>query len=534
MVAAVYLTAGLAAVAAAAPANSVAGHRKGGFSVPQVRTNNYVRHGPSAMAKTLLKFGQSVPDELAATIKAWKISRRELLAKRANTTGSAVTTPEESDIEYLTPVSIGTPAQVLNLDFDSGSSDLWVFSSETQTSDVSGQAKYTPADSSTSSEISGATWDISYGDGSSSSGNVYTDLVSVGGVSFSSQAVEAAKTVSDSFTEDSNNDGLLGLAFSTLNTVQPTAQKTFFDNIRSSLGESLWTADLKHNEAGTYNFGFIDDSLYTGSIVYTDVDKTDGYWTFTADSYAVGSASSSSGSTSTSTASAQKSSSTTHKTSTAAAENAAATSATSTSHASRPTSASSSSGFGSESESGYPSFPSGFPGFGSDSSDDESSSSSSDSTSSFSSFLDSIFGRRSPSPSPKKKSSTSSTTTTSITGIADTGTTLAMFPTDVCEAYYAQVSGATYSSSVGGYVFSCTADLPDFSFTVSGQTITIPGDYINYSAVDTSGSSCYGGIQPDSSIGFSIFGDIALKSAFVVFKDDGSSTPQLGWASKST
>lgn len=57
------------------------------------------------------------------------------LSKRA--TGSATTTPIDNlDDAYVTPVSIGTPAQVLNLDFDTGSSDLWVFSSETPSREV--------------------------------------------------------------------------------------------------------------------------------------------------------------------------------------------------------------------------------------------------------------------------------------------------------------------------------------------------------------------------------------------------------------
>jgi hypothetical protein len=98
---------------------------------------------------------------------------------------------------------------------------------------------------------------------------------------------------------------------------------------------------------------------------------------------------------------------------------------------------------------------------------------------------------------------------------------------------YKSVTGAQYSSSVGGYVFSCTATLPDFSFTVGNSTstgtITVPGDYINYAPVDTAGTTCYGGIQSDDSIGFAIFGDVALKAAFVVF--DGANT-QLGFASK--
>ncbi|KAF3011841.1 hypothetical protein G7054_g9226 [Neopestalotiopsis clavispora] len=517
MVSSVLLTAALAAGAVAAPASSLPGHRKAGFTVNQVRAVNHVRHGPSAVAKALLKFGKTPSDELLETIKSFRAERLALsIGKRTN--GSAVTTPEQSDIEYLTPVSIGTPAQVLNLDFDSGSSDLWVFSSETQSSDVSGQSIYTPDDSSTSTELSGETWDISYGDGSTSSGTVYTDVVEVGGVSFDAQAVEIAETVSDSFTEDQNNDGLLGLAFSTLNTVSPTAQKTFFDNIRDTLDSSLWTADLKNGEPGTYNFGWIDDSLYTGEIAYTDVDSSDGFWSFTADSWSVGDASSSGSTTSTATSSAAAQA-TTSKTQSYVAS-------TSASPASPSSSGSASSGPGSGFGGGPGSSSGGGRGgFGGEDSD----SGFGGDLGELAEALSGLFGRD---EKVARAGTGSSTTTTTLTGIADTGTTLAFLPSDVCETYYASVSGATYSNSYGGYLFDCDADLPDFNFVISGTTITIPGDYVNYAAVDSAETQCYGGIQPDTDIGFSIFGDIALKAAFVVFKDDGSSTPQIGFANK--
>lgn len=166
--------------------------------------------------------------------------------------------------------------------------------------------------------------------------------------------------------------------------------------------------------AGTYNFGFIDDSAYTGALTYTDVDSSQGFWEFTSTGYAVGSGSFKS---------------------------------------------------------------------------------------------------------------------TSIDGIADTGTTLLYLPAAVVKAYYAQISGSENSASLGGYVFPCSVTPPSFTFGVESATITIPGDYIDFGPVSTGSSSCFGGIQSSADVGINIFGDVALKAAFVVF--DGASTPRLGWATKS-
>jgi hypothetical protein len=231
------LLAGLASLASAAPfvSNEVT---NGSFALKQVRNKAFTRHGPSALAKAYLKYGGQMPDDLVQAMARYKHE------KRAGS-GGATTTPVNGDVEWLTPVQIGTPAQTLNLDFDTGSSDLWVFSSLTPKASENGQTNYVIASSSTAKKLAGYSWSISYGDGSSSSGVVYQDVVKIGPLSFATQAVEAASKVSTEFTSDSDNDGLLGLGFSSINSVSPKAQLTFFDNIKASLSQPLFSVDLK-------------------------------------------------------------------------------------------------------------------------------------------------------------------------------------------------------------------------------------------------------------------------------------------------
>ncbi|KAH6651391.1 aspartic peptidase domain-containing protein [Chaetomium tenue] len=390
------------------PSPSTGADRLGAFSVKQVHNLNFVRSGPVQLAKIYHKYHAPLPDDLKAAVR--RIRSNTL--KRSN--GTVETNPEANDVEYLTPVSIGTPEQVLNLDFDTGSSDLWVFSSQTKKSEVDGQTVYNPTKSSTAKELEGYTWQISYGDGSYSGGNVYTDTVTVGGLDVPSQAVEVATQVSDEFTSDPNNDGLLGLGFSSINTVEPKSQKTFFDNAMPSLDSPLFTADLKASAPGHFTFGYINPDAYIGNITYTPVDSSGGFWAWKSSGYAVGSG---------------------------------------------------------------------------------------------------------------------SFKTTTFQGIADTGTSLLLLPSSVVTAYYRQVRGATYDSTQGGYTLPCSGPVPDFAFGVGdkGTMITVPGDYITYAPTSSSGETCFGGIQPDTGIGISIYGDVALKAAFVVF--DGGNM-QLGWASK--
>ncbi|KAI1643090.1 acid protease [Daldinia loculata] len=297
---------GLLALASASPVRI---QKRGVYKVERVPNPNYTgRNGPRALLKTLRKYRMPIPASVAgaAQQQTEMISKREpkrgkghrqkgqnggaaaggqAAGSAANGTGLVTTTPEANDVEYLSPVTIG--GQTLNLDFDSGSSDLWVFNSQLSTAATQGHTIYDPTQSKTFALMQGASFEISYGDGSGAAGNVGTDTVDIGGATVTKQAIELATAVSRSFVEDTNNNGLLGLAFSQLNTVQPAQQKTFFDNVKSSLAEPLFTADLRAQAAGAYEFGRVDTSKFTGAMTWVPVNTTDGFWQFTSEKFAV-------------------------------------------------------------------------------------------------------------------------------------------------------------------------------------------------------------------------------------------------------
>ncbi|EED18168.1 extracellular aspartic endopeptidase, putative [Talaromyces stipitatus ATCC 10500] len=290
----------------------------------------------------------------------------------------------------------------------------WVFSTSLAAKNQQGHTVFDPKKSKTFKDLKGASFSISYGDGSNAAGTVGTDTVDIGGATVQNQAVELANQVSQSFVQDTNSNGLVGLAFSKLNTVKPNQQKTFFDNIASQLEEPVMTASLKSNSnAGSYQFGVIDNTKFTGSLANVSIDPTNGFWEFNSAAFMVG------------------------------------------------------------------------------------------------------------------DNATMQAITTSPTAIADTGTTLMLVSPEVADAYYAQVQGAQLNNQVGGFIFPCDATLPTLSIAVGDNNLaTVPASVINFSKV--SNTMCFGGIQSNQGSQFQIFGDVFLKSMFVVFDQRG---PSLGLAS---
>ncbi|PPJ51435.1 hypothetical protein CBER1_09353 [Cercospora berteroae] len=163
----------------------------------------------------------------------------------------------QNDSEYLAPVGVGTPAQCLNLDFDTGSSDLWVWSTLLPDNvKIKGQKTGHTIFDPTKSRLC-----------------------------VTGQHVELAKNLAQSF-EQSEGDGLLGLAFGTINTVKPQPVHTPVENMITQADipkdSELFTCYLtstKDSEPDCYTFGYIDNDLVKGRpIYYTPIDSSHGFW----------------------------------------------------------------------------------------------------------------------------------------------------------------------------------------------------------------------------------------------------------------
>lgn len=151
-----------------------------------------------------------------------------------------------------------------------------------------GRTVYHPKNSTTFAEVTGATFNISYGDSSYAHGGVGTDHVNIGGAIVKNQAIGLPDEVSDSFIKDTTSSGLVGLGFSSLNTVKPKSQKTFFENAAETLDEPVLTASLKSDGVGEYEFGVISHDKYTGDISNVTVDSSKGFWEFESAHFVVG------------------------------------------------------------------------------------------------------------------------------------------------------------------------------------------------------------------------------------------------------
>lgn len=136
--------------------------------------------------------------------------------------------------------------------------------------------------------MSGAQWRVKYGDKSSAQGTVYVDKAAIGPVHFDRQAIQIADSFSSQIAGDDFFSGILGMASSSANTVAPNKQLTFLDNIKNSLANPIFTANLQKGGPGNYNFGYLNESEYIGDIAFTPINTLTPYWEVQLSGYKLG------------------------------------------------------------------------------------------------------------------------------------------------------------------------------------------------------------------------------------------------------
>lgn len=189
---------------------------------------------------------------------------------------------------YIFPLQIGSG--IFAMELDTGSQDLWVFSSLLPPSEQAGHDIYDPSTSSSAFPLN-IKWSISYNDKSSASGVVYSDTISIEGIIINGQAVEAASDVTGNLLE-APIDGILGMS---LLAAQTSGEPSVLANlVNHGLQSELFTAKLTReqetNVPGFYTFGYIDGQTVGDQIIrYTDIiPNPPGFWEFSSATATVG------------------------------------------------------------------------------------------------------------------------------------------------------------------------------------------------------------------------------------------------------
>ncbi|THH17604.1 hypothetical protein EW146_g3238 [Bondarzewia mesenterica] len=199
------------------------------------------------------------------------------LHKRA--TGPDPLTDDQSAL-WQGGISVGNPAKSFTVDFDSGSSDLFLPGTDC-TVNCNGHTLYNPDTSSTSADTN-APFSLAFGDGSTVQGTIFKDIITVAGLTATNQAVGNANQYSAGFAIDEfPPDGLLGMAFPQISVF---GEDPFFQTLVSQGTVTSPEFAVKLATSGSELFlGGVNDALFTGD--FTEVPVTTvGFWQVNLDS----------------------------------------------------------------------------------------------------------------------------------------------------------------------------------------------------------------------------------------------------------
>ncbi|KAH9166026.1 acid protease [Lactarius sanguifluus] len=199
------------------------------------------------VAKIWRGFGAFERNTGAAHPSAPRLKRRS--TKRGN--GNPLT--DDSEQLWYGSITVGTPAVTYTVDFDTGSSDLFLPGSDSMLRQ---------------------TFELRYGDGSTVSGEQYTDTVTLAGFKATRQRLGAATTYSSGFQSDQfPADGLLGMGYESLSVY---GASPVFQSLVSQGQVSTRVFSFYFAASGSELYiGGTNQALYTGPFTYMPVTTRD-------------------------------------------------------------------------------------------------------------------------------------------------------------------------------------------------------------------------------------------------------------------
>ncbi|KAI9717114.1 MAG: hypothetical protein M1828_007447 [Chrysothrix sp. TS-e1954] len=190
---------------------------------------------------------------------------------------------------YYANVTVGTPPQMIQLQLDTGSSDVWVTGADDNFCNQGPEAcpggTFASSQSSTYKLVDEGGFNITYIDGSGSVGDYFTDVFAMGDTSVDQFTMGVAR-------KTSIGTGIIGTSFAADESVcqgQELPCKTYPTLLQAlvkagkinSQAYSLWLDDLEA-ETGTILLGGVDSDKYVGDLITLPVQRDAGSDAFTS------------------------------------------------------------------------------------------------------------------------------------------------------------------------------------------------------------------------------------------------------------
>ncbi|KAJ0426143.1 aspartic peptidase domain-containing protein [Aspergillus carlsbadensis] len=190
--------------------------------------------------------------------------------------------------QYFSEIELGTPPQSFKVVLDTGSSNLWVPSSECGSIACYLHQKFDSSASSTYKK-NGSDFAIQYGSGSLS-GFVSQDTLKIGDLKVKGQDFAEATSEPGLAFAFGRFDGILGLGFDTIsvNKIVPPFYKMIEQGLLDDPVFAFYLGDAnKEGDRSEATFGGIDKDHYTGELINIPLRRK-AYWEVDLDAIALG------------------------------------------------------------------------------------------------------------------------------------------------------------------------------------------------------------------------------------------------------